>query len=162
MIKISSSGIIEQRIEPRLNDEIAESVKITMKALKEFYGLRSRSKDAALRQIGSEFGHIVARNISSSNDSEEVLSQIASFWNKYGLGEMEIDSNEGKKSGPITFSLNDCYDCIGSSAGEVLCAFKEGFVNAIIADRTGNIGSVNEMECCGSGAKRCRFKVLTP
>lgn len=161
MIKISSPGIVEQRIEPRLNDEIAESVKITMKALKEFYGLRSRSKDAALRQIGSEFGHIVARNISSSSNPEEVLAQIASFWNTYGLGEMEIDNNDGKKSGPIIFSLSDCFDCIGASAGEVLCAFTEGFVNAIIADRTGKIGSVSEVECCGSGAEHCRFKVLT-
>ncbi|HZY95047.1 MAG TPA: V4R domain-containing protein [Candidatus Bathyarchaeia archaeon] len=161
MTKISSTEMVGQRIEPRLNDEIAESVKITMKALKEFYGLRSRSKDAALRQIGSEFGHIVARNISSSNNPEEVLSQIASFWNKYGLGEMEIDNGDGKRASPVTFSLDDCYDCIGASAGEVLCAFKEGFVNAILTDRTGNIGSVNEIECCGSGAERCRFQVLT-
>lgn len=145
-------------VQPRQNDEIAESVKITMKALKEFYGLRSSRKDSALRQIGSEFGHIVARNISSSNNMGEVLLQISRFWNNYGLGEMLVENPVN--GGPITIILQDCYDCIGASAGEVLCAFKEGFVNAILADRTGKIGSVNEIECCGSGAANCRFEVL--
>ncbi len=144
----------EGKIEARHIDEIAESVKVTMKALKDFYGLRASSKQARLRSLGSEFGHIVARNISNSDKPEVVLSQIASFWNNYGLGEMQIE-----KGDPVTFTLRNCYDCIGASAGDLLCGFKEGFVSAILNDRTGGMGSVDEIECCGSGAENCRFRV---
>ncbi len=141
-------------VEPRRGDEIAESVKVTMKALKEFFGLRASSRQARLRAVGAEFGHIVSRNISSSRDPEVVLSEVAVFWNRHGLGEMHIDDGE-----PVTFTLHNCYDCIGASAGDLLCGFKEGFVNAILNDRTGGLGGVEEMECCGSGAAQCRFKV---
>lgn len=145
----------ERNIEPRREDEIAESVKITMKALKEFFGLRASSRQARLRSVGAEFGHIVSRNISSSRNPEVVLSEVAVFWNKHGLGEMHIADEE-----PVTFTLRNCNDCIGASAGD-LCGFKEGFVNAILNDRTGGLGGVEEIECCGSGAEECRFKVTS-
>lgn len=148
------SASCELKVEPRNYDEIAESVKITMKALKDFFGVRASSKQARLRAIGSEFGHIVARNISSSKNPELVLAEIASFWNGYGLGEMEI-----RKGDPTTFTLRNCYDCIGTESGDLLCGFKEGFVNAILSDRTGGMGSVEEVECCTMGHENCLFKV---
>jgi predicted hydrocarbon binding protein len=143
-------------VEPRQYDEIAESVKVTMKALKDFFGVRASSKQARLRAVGSEFGHMVARNISGSHDPQVVLGEIASFWNDYGLGEMQI--GEGA---PTTFTLRNCYDCIGTESGDLLCGFKEGFVNAILNDRTGGIGSVEEVECCAMGRENCRFQVIT-
>ncbi len=146
--------IVERNVEPRQNDEIAESVKVTMKALKDFFGVRGVSKQARLRAIGSEFGHIVARNISGSKDPDVVLAEIASFWNGYALGEMQIE-----KGDPTTFTLRNCYDCIGVESGDLLCGFKEGFVNSILNDRTGGIGSVEEVECCAMGGEKCRFRV---
>lgn len=143
-------------IESRQYDEIAESVKVTMKALKDFFGVRASSKQARLRAVGSEFGHIVARNISSSHDPQVVLGEIASFWNDHGLGEMEIVKGDSN-----TFTLRNCYDCIGTESGDLLCGFKEGFVNAILNDRTGGIGSVEEVECCAMGNENCRFQVKT-
>ena len=143
-------------LEPRQNDELAESVKVTMKALKEFFGVRGASKQARLRAIGSEFGHMVARNISFSNNPDVVLDQIASFWNNNGLGEMNIERGQA-----TTFTLRNCYDCIGTESGDLLCGFKEGFVNAILNDRTGGMGSVEELECCTMGKENCRFSVRT-
>ncbi len=144
-----------RNIEARLDDEIAESVKVTMKALKDFFGLKSHSVEGRLRSVGAEFGHIVARNITDSRDPEIILGEIATFWNGHGLGEMEIVERE-----PFIFTVRNCYDCIGSQGGETLCAFKEGFINAILTDRTGGIGDVNELECCASGAENCTFKVV--
>lgn len=144
----------DRRIEPRQNDEITESVKITMKPLKDFFGVRGASKQARLRAVGSEFGHIGARNISSSNDPDTILAEIASFWNGHALGEMEIE-----KGDPTTFKLRNCYDCLGVESGDMLCGFKEGFVNTILNDRTGGIGSVEEIECCTMGHENCLFRV---
>ena len=127
-----------------------------MKALKDYFGVRGASKQARLRAVGSEFGHIVARNISSSNDPDAVLAEVASFWNRYALGEMEIT-----KTNPTTFTLRNCYDCLGVETGDMLCWFKEGFVNAILNDRTGGMGSVEEIECCTMGRENCRFRVKT-
>jgi predicted hydrocarbon binding protein len=146
----------DRRIEPRQNDEIAESVKITMDALKDFFGIRGASRQARLRAVGSEFGHIVARNISNSKDPDTVLDEIASFWNSYALGEMEITRGDS-----TTFTLRNCCDCLGVESGDLMCSFKEGFVNAIINDRTGGIGSVEEFECCTMGHETCRFRVKT-
>jgi predicted hydrocarbon binding protein len=147
---------LEGRIEPRLNDEIAESVKATMKALEDLFGVRAAPRQAALRAIGSEYGHIVARNISHSNDPDFVLKEIASFWNSYALGEMSIE-----KGDPTSFTLQNCFDCRGEESADLLCGFKEGFVNAILNDQTGGIGSVEEIECCTRGAQNCRFRVKT-
>ncbi len=124
-----------------------------MKALKDFFGLKSGSYQGRLKSVGAEFGHLVARNITDSRDPQVILDQIARFWNTHGLGEMEVMRD------PFTFTVRNCYDCLGASSGETLCAFKEGFINAILSDRTGGIGSVEETECCGSGAESCKFHV---
>jgi predicted hydrocarbon binding protein len=142
-------------VENRHEEEIAESVKVTMKALKEFYGLKSGSRRGILRSVGAEFGHIVARNIADSRDPQTILDEITTFWNTHGLGEMEAT-----KEDPYTFIVRNCYDCIAQSAGDTLCGFKEGFISAILSDRTGGIGLVEEVECCGSGAESCKFHVV--
>lgn len=155
---LSSEGLLLQRehtIEARHEDEIAESVKVTMKALKDFFGLRAASRQGRLRSVGAEFGHIVARNITDSKDPQVILGEVATFWNTHGLGEMEVT-----KEDPFTFTVRNCYDCLGASAGETLCGFKEGLINAILSDRTGGLGTVKELECCGSGAESCKFHVV--
>jgi predicted hydrocarbon binding protein len=145
----------EKSVEPRQNDEIAESVKTTMQALEQLLGV-SAPRRLALRAIGSEFGHIVARNISRSNDPDNILKEIASFWNGYALGEMNIEEKD-----PTSFTLQNCFECMREESADLLCGFKEGFVNAILNDRTGGMGSVEEIECCAKGAQSCTFRVKT-
>ncbi len=145
----------EREIEARRDDEIAESIKVTMKALKDFFGIKSGSVRGRLKSVGAEFGHIVSRNITDSNDPEVILEEIATFWNGHGLGEMEI-----LEKNPYIFTVRNCYDCLAASGGEMLCGFKEGFINAVLSDRTGGIGDVSETECCGSGAENCTFRVM--
>lgn len=146
---------VAKQSESRREDEIAESIKVTMNALNDFIGSRAISKEGRLRAVGSEFGHIVARNISSSDDPAKILDEIAVFWNSNGLGEMEV-----VESHPLTFTVRNCYDCLGGQAGEPLCSFKQGFINAILSERTGGIGAVDEIECCEKGAAACRFRVV--
>ncbi|HEY4823359.1 MAG TPA: V4R domain-containing protein [Candidatus Bathyarchaeia archaeon] len=136
------------------NNEVAESIKLTMKALKEYLGLRSGSERQKLQFIGSEFGQIVSRNIVTSESIENVLDEISGFWNGHGLGEMEVI-----KGTPLTFTIRNCYDCIAAQAGDTLCAFKEGFINAILQETVPAQGTVEEIECCGTGASSCRFAV---
>jgi len=146
---------IAERPEARRDDEIAESIKVTMKALNDFFGSRVASKEGRLRAVGSEFGHMVAKNITRSDNPTVLLSEIASFWNTNGLGEMEIDKGQ-----PLTFTVRNCYDCMGAQAGEPLCSFKEGFINAVLSDGRRRIGSVDEVECCSRGAPACKFRVV--
>jgi predicted hydrocarbon binding protein len=144
-----------RKIDAREYDEVAESIKITMKALKDYFGLKSSSQEHRLRVVGSEFGHMVSRNIASQGSQEAILSEVGKFWTGYGLGDMRIEETE-----PLTFTMRDCYDCIGAVAGETLCAFKEGFINAILNDKGGQMGTVKELECCGTGAETCKFTVV--
>lgn len=150
----SSEGTAHQ-IQAREYDEVAESIKVTMKALKDYFGLKSGTQEHRLRVIGSEFGHMVSRNIASEGNTGQILKEVGSFWTHYGLGEMKLEGTE-----PLTFTMRDCYDCIGAISGETLCAFKEGFINAILNDKGGRIGTIKETECCGTGAETCRFTVL--
>jgi len=136
------------------NNEVAESIKLTMKALKEYLGLRSGSERQKLQFIGSEFGQIVSRNIVTSESIENALDEISGFWNGHGLGEMEVI-----RGTPLTFTIRNCYDCIAAQAGDTLCAFKEGFINAILQETVPAQGTVEEIECCGTGASSCRFAV---
>ncbi len=143
-----------RRIKPRESDEIAESIKVTMRALKDYFGLKSGSQRERLRVIGSEFGHLVSRNIASSKRPKNVLREVSSFWTAHGLGEMDVSEDR-----PLTFSMRDCFDCVGTRADETLCGFKEGFINAILNDKSIRLGSVREVECCGSGAETCKFTI---
>ncbi len=144
-----------RQIEAREYDEVAESIKVTMKALKDYFGLKSGSQEHRLRVIGSEFGHMVSRNIASQGSPESVLREVGKFWTSYGLGEMQLEATN-----PLIFSMRDCYDCIGAVSGETLCAFKEGFINAILNDKLGKMGTIRETECCGTGAETCKFTVV--
>ena len=136
------------------NGEVAASIKLTMKALREYLGLRSGSEKEKLRLIGSEFGRIVSGNMVSLGSFEEVLEEVSVFWNGHGLGEMEV-----VRGTPLTFTIRNCYDCIGAQAGETLCGFKEGFINAIFSEKVAAQGTVEEIECCGTGASSCKFTV---
>lgn len=150
MVKLAE----ERTIKARYEDEIAESIKVTMKALKEFFGLKSGSVRNRLRAVGAEFGHIVARNITDTTDPSVLLEELSLFWNSHGLGEMSLLAEE-----PFTFTVQNCYDCLAAQQGETLCGFKEGFINAVVSDRTGGMGTVDEIECCGTGTAYCKFRV---
>ncbi|HEY4823333.1 MAG TPA: V4R domain-containing protein [Candidatus Bathyarchaeia archaeon] len=136
------------------NSEVAESIKLTMKALKEYLGLRSASEKEKLQFIGAELGRIVSRNIPTSESIEGVLDEISGFWNSNSLGEMEV-----VRGTPLTCTIRNCYDCIAAQAGETLCGFKEGFINAILQEKVAGQGAVEEIECCGTGASSCKFAV---
>ncbi len=141
-------------IQPREGDEIAESIKVTMKALRDYFGLKAGSKRERLRVIGSEFGHLVSRNVASSKSPKRVLEEVGAFWTSYGLGNMKIHEEK-----PMTFTMKDCFDCVGTRTDETLCGFKEGFISAILDDKSISLGSVREIECCGAGAEACKFVV---
>jgi len=136
------------------NDEVAASIKLTMKALKEYLGLKSGSEREKLQFIGSEFGRIVSRGMAPSDNIEEVLEEIRVFWTGHSLGEMEVI-----RGTPLTFTIRNCYDCIAAQAGDTLCSFKEGFINAIFIEKVAPQATVEETECCGTGASSCRFTV---
>lgn len=136
------------------NHEVAASVKLTMKALKDYLGLKSSSQRERLRFIGSRFGSMVSHNIPSADNAEKLLEDIRVFWTANGLGEMELSKEE-----PLAFTIRNCYDCVAAQAGDTLCAFKEGFIMAIFEEKLAGIGSVEETECCGTGADRCKFRI---
>ncbi len=143
-----------QTVKAPSNSEVAESVKLTMKALKEYLGLKSGSEKEKLQFIGSEFGRMASKSIATSDSIEGAIENVRDFWNRQGLGEMEILTGT-----PLTFTIRNCFDCIAAQAGETLCGFKEGFINAILRENAAAKGIVEEIECCGTGAVSCKFAV---
>ena len=138
-----------------MDREDAEMLKLTMKALKEFYGLNPGKQAASVRETGNKLGLVFADGF-VDGDSEEVIEQMAEFWVKNGIGEMRWDKETG------LLKIDNCSDCLGRSygAGYTLCPFKEGFIGAVLSKKTGQQVVVSETECCGTLADGCRFKVV--
>lgn len=135
--------------------ELAEATRLTMKALKEYFGLSHGAYSSMLRRVGAELAHAFSKTL-TVNDLESVVGETVRFWNTHGLGEMWISAKD-----PLMLEIRNCYDCIGNryGVGETLCAFKEGFVKAVLDDRLGSDSVVEEKECCGTFAPTCKFRV---
>ena len=136
-------------------EELATATKITMKALKEYFGLSPTAYAWILQNVGSQLAHAFSKTV-TAKELDVVIERMTTFWNTYGLGEMETVSKE-----PLTLEIRNCFDCLGNryGVGEPLCPFKEGFVKTVLDDKLGTNVEVKEIECCGTGSPICRFTV---
>lgn len=139
-------------------EKFFSSVKLAMKSSKEYVGLDPSKHAGEMRILGYELGMSAARRIKADN-IEELMDELKNFWDEYGYGHLRIVSWV-----PLTFEVNDCYDCLGKQYGVdiPLCSFKEGFFEGIIREKLDIDVEVKETECCGTFHERCKFVVNIP
>lgn len=136
-------------------NEEAEILKLSMKTLKEHYGLNPGKHARTVRGIGYQLGLELANDLHSI-DIKSLISELGEYWKRNEIGEMSWeDENEG------LVAVNFCSDCISRSygAGYVLCPFKEGLLEAVLATRLGQKYRVTEVACCGTQSPGCSFKL---
>lgn len=108
-----------------------------------------------LYMMGEQVGNELSRKIGSEN-LDDLLVEVANFWEKNRLGEIEII-----KKKPLTFVVKDCYACSDMpNVGKTLCAFDEGVLKSIFDNKLHTKSTVKEIECFGTGHNNCRFVVL--
>ncbi|MGM0510361.1 MAG: V4R domain-containing protein [Thermoplasmatota archaeon] len=116
------------------------------------FGLISFGLDIhpALREIGRDAGRSIAKDF-ESDEIDGLLEEISTFWDKNGLGDMEI-------AGQGEVIVHDCFDCGDMpDVEETLCSLDEGMIEGIIEEKTGRIVEVREKECYGKGNDHCKF-----
>ncbi len=118
------------------------------------YGLISFGLDIhpALKEIGRDAGKSIGKNF-DVNDREELFSEIDDFWKNTGLGSIELNENG-------YLLINNCFDCGEMpDVGETLCSLDEGMIEGIIEETVGEKVTLSEVECHGTGADHCKFKI---
>ncbi len=119
------------------------------------YGLISFGLDIhpSLKEIGRDAGKSIGKNFSVEN-KEELFEEMNEFWETTGLGSIKID-DEGH------LVIEECFDCGDMpDVGETLCSLDEGLIEGIIEESLGKKVTLDELECHGSGAEHCKFKLI--
>ncbi len=136
-------------------DAQAELLKLSMKSLKEHYGLKPGKHRNPAKAIGYQLGLDVANGIFSTS-LDPIIDELAAYWLRNGIGEMSWQDRAH-----LLLKIRDCSDCLGQSygAGYTLCPFKEGLLEAVLAAKTDTPYQVMEIECCGTQAPTCVFQI---
>jgi predicted hydrocarbon binding protein len=135
--------------------EEADILKLSMKTLREHYGLNPGRHAKVVKGIGYQLGCELASGFHST-EMKSLFEELSSYWRRNGIGEMSwYDENEGLAS------INFCSDCSSRSygAGYALCPFKEGLLEAVFDTKLGRKFKVIEVECCGTQSPGCLFRI---
>jgi predicted hydrocarbon binding protein len=110
--------------------------------------------DPILRSAGMHIGHALAR-ILAGRSTGEVLETLARFWEKHGLGRIEVLSLS-----PIVIEIRDCFECQSLPVlGRPVCAFDSGVLTSVFSEHFGAAPSVEETACYAMGDGYCRFVI---
>lgn len=152
----------EQDFEERAAEkEQASIIKLSMQTLKMHYGLNPGKYREPVRSIGYQLGSELAKLLPQQEqgkvaDVDDVVKGLAPYWMHYGIGEMYwVDKAE------MLLAIQFCSDCLGRGygAGYTICPFKEGLLEAVIKSKLRKNYHVEEVECCGTQATNCLFKI---
>lgn len=148
----------EQNLGETEEAEEAAIIKLSMQTLKMHYGLNPGKYRKPVKSIGYQLGAELAKILpqQGSKDVQQVVKDLSSFWMRHEIGEMGWVSN-----GEGLVRIQFCSDCLGRSygIGFTLCPFKEGLLEAVLKSRLDTNFHVEEIECCGTQAEGCLFKI---
>lgn len=135
--------------------EEAEVIKLTFRALKEYYGLNPGKYTDAAKRIGYQLGLELAE-LMKSTTFKELVEELSSFWKKNSVGEMELIDKDKN-----ILKIEECSDCLGKGygAGYPLCPAKEGIIEGLLLKKLKERYMVEEIECCGTLAPNCLFLI---
>jgi predicted hydrocarbon binding protein len=110
--------------------------------------------DPVLSEAGYRVGGALYTYIGSP-DLEELLGNLASFWESHGLGRIVIKSHS-----PLTIFVYDCFECAELPLlGRPACAFDIGMLRSIFFAHYGEERAIDETECYAMGHDHCCFVI---
>ena len=120
----------------------------------EAYGMNPKP---VFKKIGNDIGQKMGRFFVAGS-IEELLTEMAGFWQLHGLGEIDIHNLD-----PLTMIVHDCFDCSDMpDVGRTLCALVEGIIEGIFEASLKLSVTVKEVECFGTGHNHCKFEIRIP
>ncbi len=107
-----------------------------------------------------EAGTVVGNNIVPifvGNDVDALLAEVAAFWKKYALGQIDEVRVLPKQ---LFFSVYECFECSHyTNIGKTICKFDEGVLTSLLGKKLQKDVKVTETECYATGKGRCCFTV---
>jgi predicted hydrocarbon binding protein/DNA-binding HxlR family transcriptional regulator len=109
--------------------------------------------DRPFYDAGYKIGANVISKHVKSNTLKEILTELAVFWKKLKLGNVELVS-ENK------IRVTDCYQCGDMpNMGKPLCPSDAGIIAGVLDTVCGKRHSVIETKCWGTGYDFCEFEI---
>jgi len=138
----------DERFLVRLSDCVESSKRI-------FQWFRLPPKDV-IQTLAEKIGREISRNMVSEN-LEDLLDEIARFWEENHLGELEV-----LKSDSVTVVLKGCYKCqyMGDEAAASICSFGQAIVQTMIDSRLGRASRSIASERPEEPGVACSFELV--
>jgi predicted hydrocarbon binding protein/predicted transcriptional regulator len=110
--------------------------------------------DPLLHQVGIKIGEAFFEQL-NDRDTDKLLTNLASFWEANGLGNIVVESQE-----PLTIRAYDCFECgLLPNLGESACALDSGILKTVFSGHWGREINVEETKCYARGDKYCCFVI---
>ncbi len=159
--KVASSVISQLDMEltgKRLRELLSDYINIGFLRLLHMVLYKSGVKlDGVLRDCGWKVGkEVISKHVGGSTFNE-ILGNIAKFWEKNKLGRVEVIEMEENKA---TIRIYDCYDCANMpNIGETMCHLDEGMLAGIFEAKLGGGYEAVEVKCWGNGYTYCEVHI---
>ncbi len=112
---------------------------------------------ALLYDIGVNIGDTL-HPLFIGGDLNKLLNQLADFWQRNLLG--EIDEVQFESNKKLFFNVYECFECSHMpNIGQPVCKFDEGILTEIMTKKLNQPISVEEIDCYAMGSDHCRFEV---
>ncbi len=110
--------------------------------------------DPVLHEAGINVGKGIYPQL-ASDDLEQVLGNVASFWETHDLGRVKVKSLE-----PLILHVYDCFECQDLPfLGRPACAFDSGILTSLFSAHFGDDREATETKCYAMGDNYCCFYV---
>ncbi|MCE5213339.1 MAG: ArsR family transcriptional regulator [Methanobacterium sp.] len=110
--------------------------------------------DPILHNAGIKIGETFYDELKSSQ-TDVLIKNITSFWQKHGLGRIELQKME-----PTTIRIYDCFECEDlPKIGRPACVFDSGILEAVFSKHFNREISVEEIKCYTMDDEYCSFLI---
>jgi uncharacterized protein len=138
---------------PQLKDPF-EFYRLILRSLRAEFWNEGINIDPILRNAGKRVGDVFYEEL-KDDDLNQLLKNIAEFWENKQLGRVEI-----QKLNPLTICIYDCFECKDLPIiGEPACAFDSGVLDSIFSKYFKNEVSTVETKCYAMGNDCCSFVI---
>lgn len=105
-----------------------------------------------MRNIGRDIGKSIANNMTST-DTDEVLMEMLSFWERNGLGSFSVTGKD-----PLQISIYNFFDCRSLPIRvKMICSFAQGVFEGVIREKIASECTMEMVSDCTQNCEACIF-----
>jgi hypothetical protein len=158
--KLSRESEIDKDLDDYLEEQVIKSddpfkfFKYIFRTLRVSLMTEGVNIDPILQNAGFKVGRTFNEQLKSPV-TEDLLQNIAQFWEKNSLGKVVVENNI-----PLTIRVYDCFECGDLPViGRPACAFDSGILTSIFSQHFNQEMQVDEIKCYAQGDDYCCFEV---